>query len=173
MAHAPLPSQAELNALLDYDPATGQLTWKARPGNAPFNARFAGKPALNANRPSGHLTGKINYRQVMAHRVIWKMVYGTEPDIIDHQNHNPSDNRLNNLRSTTTQGNAQNQRRAADNTSGVTGVVWCKQTSKWRAMIMSPAKKRLCLGRYDDFNLAVAARKAAERAHGFHVNHGR
>lgn len=48
-----------------------------------------------------------------------------------------------------------------NNTSGVKGVTWDKETHKWYAYI-SVHRKRISLGRFKDFEEAVKARKAAE-----------
>lgn len=125
----PLPPQSYLQECLTYDETTGRLTWKARPPShfkdaqlgASWvaniqNSKFAGKPA------KGHLRGSINGQRVYAHRVIWKLVYGTEPDVIDHIDGDPGNNVLTNLRSGTSRDNSRNMRVSKANTSGVTGV---------------------------------------------------
>ena len=48
-----------------------------------------------------------------------------------------------------------------DNTSGVKGVHWRKDTNKWTATIWVN-KKCISLGCFDSFNDAVIARKKAE-----------
>lgn len=48
-----------------------------------------------------------------------------------------------------------------NNTSGVKGVTWDKNSRKWYAYI-SVHRKRISLGRFKDFEEAVKARKAAE-----------
>ena len=61
-----------------------------------------------------------------------------------------------------TQLNAINSKKLPkNNTSGVRGVYWDKQTQKWRALIEFQGKK-ICLGRYKDMKEAIVARKAAE-----------
>ena len=75
-------SQAELNALLEYDPISGSLTFKARPGTdratKSWNAKHAGKLALNIPF-KGYRRGSLENKELLAHRVIWKMVFGSEP----------------------------------------------------------------------------------------------
>lgn len=48
-----------------------------------------------------------------------------------------------------------------NNTSGVKGVTWDKETHKWYAYI-SIHRRRISLGRFKDFDEAVKARKTAE-----------
>jgi hypothetical protein len=55
-----------------------------------------------------------------------------------------------------------NQKVAVDNSSGVVGVYFEKQTSKWKAFIRHEGKQ-ITLGRFSDFDVAVEARKAAEK----------
>lgn len=167
-----LPAQDYLRKLLDYDPETGKLTWRYREGGyAPWNGRFAGKPAFTRNQ-DGYATGVLYGKSFLAHRVIWKWFYGTEPVQIDHINGDRGDNRIVNLRNVTNAENCRNQCRRPHNTSGVTGVVWVKSLRKWKGQIMQNGKN-FHLGYYDEFEQAVAARKNAEKRLGFHVNHGR
>lgn len=191
MAATPLPEQATLRQLLGYEPDTGRLVWKPRPvlmfakpvggthgflsqeqRAAIWNGRFAGKQAFTSRFSGGYLHGAINSKTFMAHRVIWKWAHGVDPEVIDHINGDKSDNRLANLRSVPTALNAKNMPRLCNNTSGVTGVHLCNFTGRWRAEIVVDGRN-IRIGRFIDFADAVAARRTAERKHGFHSNHGR
>lgn len=55
----------------------------------------------------------------------------------------------------------RSKRLAKNNTSGVTGVYWCQQSSRWRATI-GFQRKTYRLGEFSRFEDAVAARKKAE-----------
>ena len=81
-----LPSTQELARYFSYDGDTGRLSTKNGPVGFVSN---------------GYVRVRYYRRQFMAHRVIWKMTYGTEPDVIDHINENKQDNRIKNLRSCT------------------------------------------------------------------------
>lgn len=180
-----LPTQEVLLSLMEYDPDTGSLLWKDRPldlfkdgkqsahhNMAAWNAKCAGKPALNSLR-DGYLRGRLLGEFVYAHRVIWKMMTGDEPDLIDHINGIRSNNRWCNLRSIDARNNAMNSALRSDNTSGVVGVTWDPRFGgKWVAQIFV-GQERIFLGQYDEIGDAVRARKAAERKHNFHPNHGR
>jgi len=95
------------------------------------------------------------------------MVHGRWPTVeIDHIDGDRGNNHPDNLREATRQVNARNCALGKDNTSGAKGVFW--SCGKWRATILKKS-----IGRFDTFDEAVVARKAAERLHGFHPNHGR
>lgn len=66
-----------------------------------------------------------------------------------------------NLRDGTNLARIKSDKLDAHNTSGVKGVSWHKGARKWVARIQFK-KQSISLGYYNDFNLAVAARKAAE-----------
>ena len=87
---------------------------------------------------------------------------------IDHINGQRADNRAANLRDVDKAENQKNAARRSDNTSGVTGVYWDKTSKRWRATLRSTT-----VGGFERKEDAVAARLAAQRAHGFHENHGR
>lgn len=181
----PLPSQEELCALLRYELDTGKLYWRERPvsmftaykyrsaeGSASaWNDLHAGKEALISVNRKGHLYGTLWKDRFLAHRVIWKMVHGVDPDNIDHINGNPSDNRLSNLRSVTNAENHKNMKLMRTNTSGVCGV---KRTpyGTWAAT-GSIDNRNKHIGTFASKADAIAARKMFEANHGYHPNHGR
>ena len=83
--------------VLDYDPDTGLF---ARAGSVPI-----AKPS-----PDGYIRIGISGRRYLAHRLAWFFVHGTTPQIIDHINHNKTDNRIANLRNVTQSCNLLNRR---------------------------------------------------------------
>ena len=86
--------------------------------------------------------GMINSKPYKAHRVIWKMVYGSDPHYIDHINGDRTDNRISNLRSVTKAQNNRNKRLRSDNKSGVTGVHWYNPRNKWRVDVRYNGKTK-------------------------------
>lgn len=168
-----LPTQTELQALLNYNPKTGTLTWKPRPDSVRgWNTRHAGKPAFTAKDRKGYFVGAIYCTNYRAARVIFKLHHGIDAEQVDHIDGDRSNNKISNLRAVTHQQNQQNMKRSTRNTSGVTGVSWNTGKSRWDAKI-SVNGKTVLIGRFTDFNEAVAARKERERELGYHPNHGR
>lgn len=170
--------------LLRYEPETGKLFWLPRSDDCglamppassggwnAWNGRHAGKPALCC-KFAGYLTGRIDNKLMQSHRVIWAIVHGYWPDMIDHIDGNRSNNLLSNLRSVSKAENNRNQQLHATNTSGRVGVFWSAGRRKWAAAIRVNGKQT-SLGRFVTFEEAVAVRERAERELGFHPNHGR
>lgn len=173
----------DLNEVLHYDPDTGALTFKARGAHlfeatarfsaqaqANFwNGRNAGKPALAQRNARGYLQGWLFGKKTSAHRVIWQLMTGQDPSVIDHINGDPSDNRWANLREVSLSENQRNRRLGKNNTSGAIGVARCRD--KWKAQLRI-GRKDVYLGVFATVEEASEARAAASRAHGFHENHG-
>lgn len=82
---------------------------------------------------------------------------------IDHKHGEATrnDNRKYNLRITTKSQNMMNVGLRSNNKSGVTGVIWHKKSSRWRAFIRINGKQ-IELGLFDKFDDAVKARKEDE-----------
>jgi hypothetical protein len=178
-----IPDRELLVQLLSYNPETGLLTWKTRSEELGasygftvqsvrmWNARYSGKLAASRLR-HGYVGVKIFGQTYFAHRVIWKMAHGVDPDHVDHVNGRKGDNRLANLRDVTAAENQKNRKLTEASRSGVIGVRWCKSTNAWVARI-GVHGKTITLGRHSDFSSAVEERRGAEREYGFHENHGR
>lgn len=118
MPQGNLPDRATLNKLLRYEPDTGKLYWRERTsdtfagdGNylASWNRRMADKEAFTRRDADGYCRAYLSNRHRQAHRVIWKMVHGDEPPMIDHINRNRADNRISNLRAADATVNSRNR----------------------------------------------------------------
>ena len=158
----------KLKELYSYDKDTGVFTRRI---DVTYNAK-AGDVA-GSKLTNGYLALSVNGKQYLAHRMAWLYTYGELPDdSIDHINHDKTDNRIENLREVTQQGNARNALMQSNNTSGCRGVTWCKTKHRWKARIKIDGKDK-ALGSYVDFSDAVDARKNAEVLYGFHENHGK
>ncbi len=159
-------TQSQIKELFEYRPETGEFIRLSSRGNSSAGA-LAGHSRKNGYRTIW-IDGKHNY----AHRLAWLYVYGYLPENqIDHVNHDPSDNRLINLRQATNTENSRNFSLGSRNRSGQCGVSWHAQRSKWRATIRAGGKN-IHLGLFATQEAALVARKAAEAMHGYHPNHG-
>tara|TARA_R110001606_G_scaffold382012_1_gene543540 strand:+ start:158 stop:715 length:558 start_codon:yes stop_codon:yes gene_type:complete len=176
-----LPTPATLRKLLSYKPDTGLMTWKRRPLEMfraardcnSWNAKHAGRAAFTATNARGYRQGAIFGKLYYAHRVAYAIHHGEWPaKHIDHVNGGKVDNRIANLRDVTPSTNARNAAMWSNNTSGACGVEWVRCSGKWRARIGFHGKS-VHLGYFENFEDAVAARKAFEAVNGFTDRHGR
>lgn len=170
-----------LRQLLDYDPEAGVLTWRRRPREffktqrafVQWNNRYPGTEAIGCPSSTGYKHGRVLNIAVLAHRVCWAIYHGQPPrNQIDHINGDGLDNRIVNLRDVNRRENGLNQKIPHDNVSGRIGVWWNERSRMWAAKI-GKDNRSISLGEYEDFRLACAARYGAERALGYHLNHGR
>jgi len=81
--------------------------------------------------------------------------------VVDHINHNPSDNRKTNLRVCTQQQNMFNQRPKKQNKTGVRGIRFIAQINKWETRFNFDGKER-AVGYFDNLADAIALRKQYE-----------
>ena len=123
-----LPPLDFVRELFNYDSEKGVLLWNKRPDShfkTPhaamlWNARYAGTEAGNkVSRPNGEKRySEVGIRQegktklFSVHRVVWLMCHGEDPGAmeIDHINHDPTDNRISNLRKCSCAENSWNSR---------------------------------------------------------------
>jgi hypothetical protein len=159
-------TQKEVKMLFSYNELTGILTRKVRTSN-----RVKVGDEVGCLRDDYYLDVNINHKLYRVHRIIWLLVYGYMPEFIDHINHIRNDNRLLNLREVSRQENNQNTTKQKNNKSGRVGVHFDNKRSKWVAQITINGKATP-LGRFNFKKDAIEARKNAEIANGYHINHG-
>jgi len=143
-----------------YNPETGILQWKIKPGRSMLAGAIAG-----CKGGTGHL--QVRYKNILyyVHRIAYEIFYGKIPEgkEIDHINRIKTDNRICNLRLATHMENIRNSSIRSDNTSGNVGVSFQKSRNKWEAYIILPKKQKVFLGYFDTKEEAYAARVAAEK----------
>lgn len=146
----------------------GKLYWKVCP-----NKRIKIGDEAGILTPRGYITITLQGSKYRAHRIIWEMLNGTIPIglEIDHINGIRHDNRKENLQLVTCRENHLNMAKRSDNTSGTTGVAYCKKSKKWKAYIIRN-NKLVHLGYFLEKEDAISARKAAEPSYGFSPRHG-
>jgi hypothetical protein len=141
--------------------------------------RNCGKPSRNGTlagptpNSGGYYVVRVDGRCYYQHRVIWFIQYGEWPrGDLDHINHNRADNRIENLREATPRENSRNKKMPADNTSGITGVCWHRQSNRWLARINNNTGKRVTKY-FKAKSDAVQWRSEKEIELGYHKNHGK
>jgi hypothetical protein len=144
--------------LFDYDPETGDLTWRVSTNwSIKVGSRAGGKDA------EGYMSVGVDRISYKVHRIIWLWVHGYIPENeIDHINRVRDDNRLCNLREASRSCNMRNFPVREDNTSGVPGVCWDKSRDNWIASVFTEGKCHY-IKASKDFTEAVAHRLAAEQ----------
>jgi len=171
--------------MLSYDPDTGVLRWRGRSASsfdgvsrerAEINAkqwatRFEGKIA-GTIYPHGYVMVFLDKVHHMAHRIIWKMVHGVDPEYIDHIDGNKSNNRLSNLRNVKHVVNMRNKSLYQNSSTGIPGVSFRPRDKVWIAKIGVDGRQ-VQLGSFATKEEAFAARLAGQAMLNYHENHGR
>lgn len=122
------PDQNELKRLFDYH-NDGYFIWLVR-------SRYhntLGKKAGYID-PKGYTIIRINNIAYLAHRLIFKWHTGLDPEVIDHIDRDPTNNRIENLSNGTHSDNNQNR-------AYTKHVFFCKRTNKYRAHKMIKGKR--------------------------------
>jgi len=118
--------------------------------------------------PQGYWYIGVGGKQYPAHRLAWFYVHGKWPNgDIDHINRIRDDNRIVNLRDTTTSKNLHNS--LGYGASGVKGVSYNARDKIWKAEIQVDYVTYR-LGSFKNKDDATAARKFAESLFGLIVN---
>ena len=151
---------SHLKERLSYNPNDGTLTWR--------DGIRKGKSA------GGYVKGNDNYLQLcltykgttttyQGHRIIWGLHYGEFPDedkVIDHIDHDGSNNKIENLRVVSTRDNSKNKRprkvKAGDQyvKTSVIGIRLDKKTLEYVVSFSNVKSEE----RFDDFDSAKYAR---------------
>jgi hypothetical protein len=131
------------------------------------------KPRLNSNGYKFvglYCNGK--HKNMLIHRLmaIHYIPNDENKQFVDHIDNNKLNNKLTNLRWCTNQQNDMNRSISKNNTSGVKGVTFHKQTNKWHAQITINGKY-IHLGLFTEINDAIEARrKKAKELFGEFIN---
>lgn len=90
----------------------------------------------------GYKYAQFNGIRIATHRLIWLYHNGLYDGVIDHINGVPTDNRIENLRLSTTQENLRNRGKFKNSSSKYKGVYYRKDTNKWQASICINGKTK-------------------------------
>ena len=145
-----------------------------------WKTRFAGKKAgyVQKGLNTEYISIRVFHKLYLAHRLAWLFHYGVWPeDEVDHIDGNGLNNRIENLRDVPKEVNGKNCRMKKNNTSGVNGVYFHRQSNKWCAeghYTEEGVNKKKYLGLYDSIESAEKARKEWEISNGnFTDRHGK
>jgi hypothetical protein len=150
--NSPELTRKQVRDALDYNPETGNLTWKqcrggCRAGGVAGTLHSSGYWRIN-------FAGELNY----AHRLVWLHVHGRFPiEDIDHIDGNRLNNMISNLRECSRRSNNTNKIASGKNTSGTIGVHFDKARNKWVAHISVDVKCPL-RKRFNTKDEAIVAR---------------
>lgn len=153
-------TQERLKQLVNYDPLSGEFTWKIARKKASQSAECG---RINSH---GYRVIGIDYSQYRACRLAFLYMNGKFPnDQVDHINRNKQDDRWINLRNVTSIENNQNTTKKSNNSSGYKGVSLNKRTNKWLAQICFKGKRHY-LGVFNSPEIAsIAYKQAASKLH--------
>lgn len=155
MARELMLTSEHLREVLDYDPLTGEFSWRVSRGNF-----YAGSRA-GTSRADGRRVIAIDGKRYQAGRLAWLYFYGMWPAWeVDHKDLDPSNNRINNLREAT---RSQNQANAHARKCGQLKGTY-RQAGKWYSGIRVEGKT-IYLGTFMSMDAAAKAYDAAAAHH--------
>jgi hypothetical protein len=96
----------------------------------------------------GYLKTLINRKPYRVHRLVFMMHHGYLPELLDHIDGDPQNNRIENLRPATYSQNNLNRGKHKRNTSGYKGVTWVATAGRYSSRLAIDGK-RLFLGYFD------------------------
>ena len=162
----PRPTIEELREYLDYDPETGTLTWKKRPG---YRVQ-QGAPSCSALNSNGYKQLQFRGTKFEAHRVAFALHHGHWPTpCCDHIDGNRLNNRADNLRECSLSANQHNRRISRNNTTGVKGVKQRKSGGYEARVRINGAVYTKYFYRLED--AAAYVRQLREQLHGEFARH--
>jgi hypothetical protein len=122
-------TQAQVQNLFDYK--DGNLYWKTITGNG--SVKVGDK--AGSLKKNGRVVVSISNHVYFLHRIIFFYHHGYFPQMIDHINRDPLDNRIENLRECTWAENNRNRAKIKTRTSQFKGVSWSSRLHRWEVGI--------------------------------------
>lgn len=147
----------------------GELWWKAK---GIGRRRYI--PIGTLDKRHGYLRMSIHkgdkHKSYLVHRIIFLMHNGYLPEVVDHIDGNPLNNKIENLRAASLSQNQQNAKLAKTNTSGLKGVHFDKRDKVWIVQIWANGK-RINHRHKDCITAEQDARELREKYHGAFARH--
>lgn len=168
-----LPSFLDLRTQFEYEPESGRLQYRSKFSKKRAASSEAGTIVEKHNICYRHV--RVQYplgkgRNILAHRVVWKLMTTQEPpEVIDHIDGNGLNNMWDNLRDGSGCVNERNMRMSARNTSGFCGVVFTK--GRWEARVGLDGRQ-LNLGAYETKQEAAQVARDFRLQNGYTERHG-
>lgn len=161
-----ITTQEQARALLNYDPISGQLSWRIH-----ASRRTRAGSIIKSIDSNGYIIFGYAGKNYRANRIIWLLWYGYMPDgEIDHKDRVKTNNAIANLRESSKTQNQWNRTAKRGTASGLKGSCWDASRSQWMAVIRIDGKNHN-LGRFDTAEEAHEAYcEAARRHHGIYLN---
>lgn len=144
----------------------GNLVWKINIGTRAKAGNVAG-----CLHKDGYYRVVLSRKSLLVHRVIFAIIYGYLPTVVDHVDRNRSNNNITNLREADFSTNIHNSSVSVVNTSGEKGVRLTKN-NKYEARV---AKRGVTyqVGTFESLDAAtIALRAFREKLHGQFHCHG-
>lgn len=144
----------------------GSLFWKTTRGTRAIKGSRAGKLRKDGYRDVG-----LNGKYYLEHRVIYAILNNELPEVIDHIDHNRSNNLIDNLRIADYASNAWNSRLSRNNSSGIKGI---RETynQKYEARL-AVRGKTIQIGTFDNIEDAkISIENARNSIHNQYACHG-
>lgn len=166
---------AVFSSLMIYEPTTGNLVWRYRPGNERFNAKHSGEVTgvrfydKSSKKYYKRVTISGVCKSAVSHRICFLLMTGRWPVVIDHIDGDGENNKWENIREVSRSENNKNRVLGGRSKTGLHGVHI--RNGNYR-VIGSIDGKTLSLGTYKNIFDAACARKSFERKNGYHENHG-
>lgn len=162
-------TQTQLKEVLIYDATNGHFRWNPQ---LSVKGIPSGCRAGSVETRSGYRRIKIHGTSYAEHRLAWLYSYGDWPKgVIDHLDHNRSNNALCNLRDVSQAENMKNTKQVSGTITGHQGIWYNSKTNRYVAEI-TVAGKKVYQRVFRTCNQAIEAREAELIKHGFHENHG-
>ena len=131
------------------------VSWRRKESNTRVAGKRLGTLTPDGYRTVGFKTKDGKKHRMLCHRIIFYMTNGYLPELVDHRDQNPRNDKPNNLREANKSLNALNTPVRKNNKTGVKGV-FKTSSGKYEASIWGSGKKNY-LGLFETIESAKSA----------------